>query len=358
MNKEFRTTLEAYVKEYSPYVNIILIAHVQAPRGHLNEHQIQCETTERFSIEEFHEIYQGIVSAGFYIQSVYFNELDFISDYIEHSNRFKNCLVYNLARNGLGDNKKTIIPAFCELNGIPYTTSSSLTCALCRNKYYFSTLLETHNIPVPQSWLLDEKGNWSKESPQANEMIICKPASESASQGINENSIFPASESKFESLKSGNYIIQSYIEGDECEVPVFKINDVIYVLPPIGIDLKGKQILDEDTSEKYNYGFYLLADTQSNDTITRIKQYAKRTFELLQMDVYGRIDFRIDKDGNPYVFDISTTPYTTLHSSVSFVFDQLGYSYPDIYKAIIIGAIQKNYQKDKNWRSDNKNPRP
>lgn len=275
MNNEFTTTLEKYVKEYSPYVNIILIAHVQEPRGHLNEQQIQCETTERFSIEEFHEIYQGIVSAGFYIQSVYFNELDFISDYIEHTNRFRNCLVYNLARNGIGDNKKTIIPAFCELNGIPYTTSSSLTCALCRNKYYFSTLLESHNIPVPQSWLLDKQGTWSKEYPQVNEIIICKPASESASQGINENSIFPASESKFKSLKSGNYIIQSYIEGEECEVPVFKINDVIHVLPPVGIDLKGKQILDEDTSEKYNYGFYLLEDTQSNDTITRIGSILK-----------------------------------------------------------------------------------
>ena len=178
MNNEFTTTLEKYVKEYSPYVNIILIAHVQEPRGHLNEQQIQCETTERFSIEEFHEIYQGIVSAGFYIQSVYFNELDFISDYIEHTNRFRNCLVYNLARNGIGDNKKTIIPAFCELNGIPYTTSSSLTCALCRNKYYFSTLLESHNIPVPQSWLLDKQGTWSKEYPQVKEIIICKPASE------------------------------------------------------------------------------------------------------------------------------------------------------------------------------------
>lgn len=358
MNKGFTTKFEEYVKEYSPYINIILIAHVQAPRGHLNEQQIQCETTERFSIEEFHEIYQGIVSAGFYIQSVYFNELDFISDYMEHTNRFKNCLVYNLARNGLGDNKKTIIPAFCELNGIAYTTSSSLTCALCRNKYYFSTLLEAHNIPVPHSWLLDAKGNWSKESPQFNKMIICKPASESASQGINMHSIFPASESKFKLLKPENYIIQSYIEGEECEVPVFKINNVIYVLPPIGIDLKGKPILDEDTSEKYNYGFYLLADTQSTDTITRIKQYAKRTFELLQMDVYGRIDFRIDKNGNPYVFDISTTPYTTLHSSIAFIFSQLGYSYPDIYKAIIISAIQKYYQNDKNWRSDNKKPRP
>lgn len=358
MNKEFIASLESYVRIYSPYTNIILIAHVQSPRGHLNENQIQCDTTERFSVEEFHEIYQGIVSAGFYIQSVYFNELDFISDYIEHSSRFKNCLVYNLARNGLGDNKKTIIPAFCELNGIPYTTSSSLTCALCRNKYYFTTLLKAHNIPVPQSWLLDAKGNWCNGSPQYNKMIICKPASESASQGISEQSIFCASESNFKLLNPGNYIVQSYIEGEECEVPVFKIDDVVYVLPPIGIDLEGKQILDEDTSEKYKYGFYSLENTQSSNTITRIKQYAESTFNLLQMDVYGRIDFRIDKHGTPYVFDISTTPYTTLHSSIAFAFSQFGYSYPDIYKAIIIGAIHKHHQKDKNWRSDNKNPRP
>lgn len=218
MNGKYSRILESYVKEYSPYTDIILIAHVQSPRGHFNNNQIQCDTTERFSIEEFHEIYQGIVSAGFYIQSVYFNELDFISDYIEHSNRFKHCLVYNLARNGLGNNKKTIIPSFCELNGIPYTTSSSLTCALCRNKYYFSTILKAHNIPVPQSWLLDNAGNWADGSPTEGQIVICKPLSESASQGINEQSIFSASSSKFESLKSESYIIQSYIKGAECEV--------------------------------------------------------------------------------------------------------------------------------------------
>ena len=112
--------------------------------------------------------------------------------------------------------------------------------------------------------------------------------------------------------------------------------------------MKGKQILDEDTSEKYNYGFYLLENTQSSSTISQIKKYAEQTFDLLQMDVYGRVDFRIDRNGNPYVFDISTTPYTTLHSSISFVFKELGYSYSDIYKAIIISAIQKYHQKDKN----------
>lgn len=340
MNNNYSTTT-LYVKDYSPYINIILIAHVQSPRGHLNTNQIQCDETERFSVEEFHEIYQGIVSAGFYIQSAYFNELDFISDYIEHPNRFMNCIVYNLARNGLGDNKKTIIPAFCELNRIPYTTSSSLTCALCRNKYYFSTLLHAHEMPVPKSWFLSSDGNWLNGFPMSNETIICKPVSESASQGINEQSIFKTSDSKLKTLKSKNYIVQSYIEGEECEVPIFKINNTIHVLPPIGIELKGKKILDENTSEKYNYDFYMLSDTQSANTISLIKHYAEKAFELLQMDVYGRVDFRIDKNGTPYIFDISTTPYTTLHSSIAYAFNQLGYTYPDIYKAIIIGTIQK-----------------
>lgn len=55
-------------------LNIILLAHVQQPRGYVNNGQLQCSETERFSIEEFNEIYQGIVSAGYYIQSVYYNE--------------------------------------------------------------------------------------------------------------------------------------------------------------------------------------------------------------------------------------------------------------------------------------------
>ncbi len=46
-------------------LDIVLIAHVQEPRGNINIHQLQCSKTERFSIEEFHDIYQGIVNAGF-----------------------------------------------------------------------------------------------------------------------------------------------------------------------------------------------------------------------------------------------------------------------------------------------------
>jgi D-alanine-D-alanine ligase len=61
----------------------------------------------------------------------------------------------------------------------------------------------------------------------------------------------------------------------------------------------------------------------------------------MQMEVYGRIDFRISHDGTPYIFDISTMPYTTEHSSFSFAFAKLGLPYSDIYQAVITAALQR-----------------
>ncbi len=320
-------------------LNIVLLVHVQQPRGYINNAQLQCSETERFSIEEFNEIYQGIVTAGYYIHSIYYNEIDFISDFIKHPDRFRNCLIYNLARNGLGDNKKTIIPAFCELVGLNYTTSSSLTCALCRNKYYFTTLFRSHNIPVPQSWLLNSDGTWTNGAPLDGTQVICKPCSESASQGINESGIFYASSDKFEQFYGTPHIVQEYIDGEECEVPIFKIKDSIEVLPPVGINLGNKIILDEQSSAENNYAFYCLGKTQSQQTLELICEYAEKAFILLQMNVYGRIDFRINSNGIPYIFDVSTTPYTTQHSSFAFDFNQMQFSYSDIYRAIITAAV-------------------
>lgn len=322
-------------------LNIILLAHVQKPRGHMNLLQLQCSETERFSVEEFNEIYQGIVNAGYYIQSVYYNELDFIVDFVEHPEKFQNCLIYNLVRNGLGDNKKTIIPAFCELVGLNYTSSASLSCALCRNKYYFSTLLQTHNIPVPKSWLLTADGTWFKDTPPNGIRVICKPCSESASQGVNETGVFSIATGVFERYKGMNCIVQEFIDGEECEVPVFKVKNTIKALPPVGIDLKENIVLSEQISADNQYGFYCLGDTQSENTLDKIETYAEQAFRLMQMDVYGRIDFRINSHGVPYIFDISTTPYTTKHSSFAFAFEQLGFTYSDIYDAVISAALQR-----------------
>lgn len=322
-------------------LNVVLIAHVREPRGHMNAAQLQCSNTERFSIDEFNEIYQGIVAAGYFVQAIYFNEIDFINDYIEHPNRYKTSLIYSLARNGLGDNKKTIIPSFCELLGLKYTTSPSLSCALARNKYYFSILFDAHNVPVPRSWLYTAEGIWMNGIPEDGAKVIYKPASESASQGVNESRIVTVSPELESKLLGTSYIVQEYIEGVECEVPVFKVGKTIHVFPPIGIDLFGKKILDEDASDDNQYGFYKLDRYFPQEVITAIQAAAEKAFRLLQMNVYGRIDFRITSDGKPFIFDVSTTPYTTKHSSFAYAFKQLGFEYCDIYRAVISAALMR-----------------
>lgn len=332
---------QAHIPISQAMLNVVLIAHVREPRGHMNISQLQCSETERFSIDEFNEIYQGIVTAGYFVQAIYFNEIDFINDYIEHPDRYNNSIIYTLARNGLGDNKKTIIPSFCELLGLRYTTSPSLSCALARNKYFFSTLFNAHNVPVPNSWLYTDKGIWINGAPKNGTKVICKPASESASQGINESKIITASPELNTRLLGTSYIVQEYVEGFECEVPVFKVGNAVYVFPPIGIDLQGKSILDEDASEHNQYGFYKLDKRFPSEVVATIQATAERAFRLLQMDVYGRIDFRITPNGQPFIFDVSTTPYTTRHSSFAYAFKQLGFEYCDIYRAIISAALMR-----------------
>lgn len=320
-------------------LNVVLIMHVQEPRGQINWNQIQCASTERFSVDEFNEIYQGIVAAGYYISATYYNELDFVSDYLAHPDRFHDCLIYTLARNGRGFNKKVIIPAFCDLMNLSYSSSSALSCALCRNKYYFSTLLRSQKLPTPKSWLLDSNGTWVAGAPPVGTLVICKPAAESASQGVNETGIFISSTSAYEKYRGAQYIVQEFIDGDECEVPIIKCGDEVISFPPVGINLMGKRILDEASSENYEYTFYALSTRKDSSILRKVRHYAESTFRLMEMDTYGRVDFRIDESGIPYIFDISTTPYTTRHSSYAFAFEQAGLEYSDIYRTIISAAL-------------------
>jgi len=145
----------------------------------------------------------------------------------------------------------------------------------------------------------------------------------------------------FKRLKGTQYIVQEYIHGKECEVPIFKFGHTAKALSPVGIDLGENIIMNEQVSANNQYGFYDLNESLKGNVIETIQEYAVKAFQLMQMDVYGRVDFRITPSGMPYIFDISTMPYTTKHSSFAFAFEKLGLSYSDIYDTVICAALQR-----------------
>ena len=321
-------------------LDIILVAHVLAPRGYDNPLQTNCSETEHFTLQEFNDIYQGIVNAGFYIRKVHFSEFEFIQEIFQAPDKYANTVVMNLCRNGIGMNKKVAIPAICDLLGIKYTSSGSAQCAIARNKWLYTSLLSSNGINCP---ITGFKGNELSKKLHNSTMVICKPNHESASQGVDENSIMKLKEAI--DYTSEDILIKEFIDGYECEVPIFSSKGQCFALPPVGIRFNSKmnsQILSDTVSKANDYGFFPLNQILSDEICSKIMTDAISVFKLLGLEKYGRIDFRINKKNNMhYVIDISTTPYITKHSSLAYAVEYAGGSYNDIYKLIIASVLSQ-----------------
>lgn len=334
--------------------DIILLTNTRNKTQKMGNLEIQfADETEFFKEEEFDEILEGLKEEDFFVKS-YFNELNFIHDVIEEKISSENIIVYNLARNGNKEGKKSLIPSFCDLLNIPYTGSNAFAISLCRNKYIFSKILETHNIPTPKCWLYLGDGRWADNKPISGIKIIAKPTFESASIGLSNENVFiysNDSEPLLQKLYNENHkkpiLLQDFIEGYECEVPFF-VHRIPCILDPVGIVLNnkgkhlGEQILTAAVSESDKYSFYLLADIVPNTTIDKIVDYCKQIAIVLGIKNYGRIDFRIDNNFNVYVTDIAASPYTTKHSSMAYIFERYDINYSTIY-TMVLGCKMYDY---------------
>ncbi|WP_052723930.1 D-alanine--D-alanine ligase family protein [Paenibacillus wulumuqiensis] len=305
------------------------------------------DTNEFFSDQEFCEIKEGIQNAGFFVHS-FFNELTLMQEFLKESIYQNNKIVYNLSRNGKHVGKKSLIPAFLDLMNIPYTGSNALVTSLCREKYTYTKYLQAHGIFVPKSYLYLGKGRWlNNEKPTFNTKVIIKLMQESASIGLSQDSIMIINKENIKHIENSYFntnkyiLIQEFIEGYECEVPLFVTeNKEIFTMSPVGISINKSEnlkssILTYEHSCKDDYEFYELHTEIGAENCFYLQENAKKVAELMGITNYGRIDFRIDYSGIPYLIDIAASPYTTNHSSFAFSFKSLNINYKNIYSTII-----------------------
>lgn len=303
--------------------------------------------TEYLSENEFEQIVN--LFSQIKINTEYFlNEDEFINFYFKIPQyRQKKLIVYNAAQSGTGAGRKSLIPAFCNLHNIICTGSDAYVVSLCRHKYHVNKILASAGIAVPQTYLYSDK--WAMDSsPGSNEKIILKPIYESASIGIDSNSVIEYTPSldktilkRVKELKQP-FIAQKFITGYEVENPVIIIKNSIFTLPPVGLSCNGelqmgKRFLDYSKIYNDDYGFFDFRD------IAKIKfdETIKNTVKILNMYGLCRIDFRIDEKQNYYITDVSTNPHFINHSSVHHSFLYNGLDKVDIVRSILTAAIAR-----------------
>lgn len=203
-----------------------------------------------------------------------------------------------------------IVQGICEYMKLPYSGSGVLASALCMDKIQTKQVLISNNIPTAKHVLADTKKTKVADIPVPNLgwPLVVKPSREGSSVGVSivkDQSGFRGAVS--EAAKYDHMILmEEYIAGMELTIPILngKPMTAIEIVPKV----------DFYTYEnKYTAGAteYILPARVDEKTLALAQKYATAAFECLRLRTYGRIDFRVSKEGIPYVMEMNTLPGCT-----------------------------------------------
>jgi D-alanine-D-alanine ligase len=307
---------------------IFIVASLKSETGVMDDYEGFSVQNDYLHERVLHDIGGALQREGAYVR--YFNGEDaFIRAYhrgeIDKVQR-PHKLVFNLAQSGTGPARKSLIPCFCNLHHIPYCNSNGEVVALLRHKYHVSSILRDHGFPVPSSWYFLENGEWlQSKKPEVGRKVIIKAIYESACIGLApecvrvvDSSLDLFAKEHARRLRQP-LIIQEFIPGFEVDVPVFSA-PAPYAPAAIGVSIDqerdlGERFLHFQNLASGDFGFYDFGEVDS-ELALRLRTIAQETAVTLDLTGYGRIDFRVDTSGRPYIIDLQTLPDIFPHSSV------------------------------------------
>lgn len=225
-------------------------------------------------------------------------------------------IVFNI-HEGFGDrNRESQVPVLLDLKGIPYTGSDGLTLGITLDKVAAKKFFVADGVPTPKFFVARDTADLDRLS-TVDYPLIVKTIWEGTSKGLTEKSRVE----DLESLKRQAAIIiekyqqpalvEEFIKGSEFTVAVIG-NEDPKAMPVVQISINGSVNLGND--------FYTFARTQTEEVRyvcpakipaelqKKMQDIAVAAYRCVGCRDYGRVDFRVDEKGNPYVLEINPLP--------------------------------------------------
>ena len=239
------------------------------------------------------------------------------------------------------------VQGYLDLLGIPYTGSGATSSAICMNKIITKKLLSYEGLPTPD-FIIMKKNTFDRACFVVRSMVqkfglpmVVKAATQGSSIGTyivkKEGEILPAIEAAFQ--YDDDVLVEKYIEGTLLTASLLG-NDNPCVLPIIEITSSNEFY---DYESKYTPGMCehivpARISLELQDKITRISEEA---YKSLACKGFARIDFMLDRQGQPYILEINTIPGLTNMSLVPDAARAVGISYEDLIKRLLELAMEK-----------------
>jgi D-alanine-D-alanine ligase len=239
-------------------------------------------------------------------------------------------VVLNLCESLAADSRgEMLVPALLDLLGVPYTGSSALSLALALHKDKAKEILTARGVPTPGFRLVEHLEDLTRVDLPFP--LIVKPSREDASAGIDFDSV--VTDRRGLGRAVGRVLrtfrqpalVEQYVDGREVYVPLLG-NGSRRSLPLSEIRFGGETYASRPRVVSYRAKWNLdspeCLDSPSQPAVltqeleARCIEVAKAAFEALECRDYGRVDLRVDGNGQPYVIDIN--PNCDLHPQAGF----------------------------------------
>lgn len=246
--------------------------------------------------------------------------------------------VFNILH-GTGGEDGTVQAAL-DLQNIPYTGSGVLASALAMDKLRTKRIWKSEGLPTPDWLLLRDNGDALAAGERLGYPYFVKPSAEGSSVGITKVKYATSAVSAFRKaageheLRERRVLAERYVDGREYTCAI--LGDE--ALPTIHIEPDGEfydyhaKYLSDNTRYHCPSG---LPDAQEQ----KIRAMCLDAFRLLGARGWGRVDFMLDADDQPWLIEANLVPGMTSHSLVPMAAKARGIDYAQLCWNILEGTL-------------------
>ena len=257
-------------------------------------------------------------------------------------------LVFNLVDAVRGDGRLApVIPSLLDAVGLPYTGAHSDAWLETLSKVATKLKLEREGLPTPGFWI-----EGAGLDPDAK--VIVKAVWEHGSLGLDEGSVVKGADvarviADRNSRFGTEHFAESFVEGREFNLSLLEERGRASVLPIaeivfedwregrpriVGYDAKWTSDSEAYIGTPRRFG---LEKTEPALAV-ELEKLAKSCWGLFNLAGYARVDFRVDREGKPWILEVNVNPCLNADAGFAAAAAQGGLSYRDLISSIIDAA--------------------
>ncbi len=230
-----------------------------------------------------------------------------------------------------------LLQSMLDAHQIPYSGASAADSMRAFSKDASKRLFTTHGVPTADWELLLHDPGGDLPQTQLEFPYVIKPDNEGSTIGLSVcETTADLVNARQVSGPFSRLIFEKFIPGRELTVGVLgdQVFPVVEIFP--GHDLY-------DYESKYTKGMSRYeCPAQLDETLTeQIQTLAIQAMQAVGVQVYGRVDFRLDPDGHPWCLEINTLPGMTETSLLPMGAEAHGLSFPELIDEILKQSLKK-----------------